>query len=230
MARVATLALIVLSCGARVAVDMGRRSRRESPFPDEDEGGLRTMARNVERVVERGRAVLGLVGAIWVVSLADLLLGGALKRLGIEPRDVGGLVGIPLAPFLHRGLGHLASNTVPLLVLGAMVALRGVKDFWWCTLLVTVVGGLGVWLFARPAIHVGASGVVFGYLGFLVSAGWFERRPSSIAIALLVVFLYSGVLWGILPGQAHLSWEAHLFGLAAGVLAGWISARRQRAY
>ena len=186
------------------------------------------MAVKFAEVVDRGRAVLVLVGVVWAVSVVDIALGGALNRFGIVPRETSGLVGIPLAPFLHTGFPHLLSNTVPLLVLGAMVALRGVRAFWWCTVLVTVVGGLGVWLLARPAAHVGASGVVFGYLGFLISAGWFERKPASIAIAALVLFLYSGVLWGVLPGDSRMSFEAHLFGLLAGVYGGWLTSRGRR--
>lgn len=178
-----------------------------------------------QQIVERGRALLALVGLIWAVSVVDILLGGALNRFGIVPRDVWGLTGIPLAPLLHTGFPHLLSNTVPLVVLGAMVSLRGVTAFWSCTALVTAVGGLGVWLLARPAVHVGASGLVFGYLGFLISAGWFERKPGSIAIAVVVVFMYSGVLWGVLPGDSRMSFEAHLFGLLAGVLAGWMTGR-----
>lgn len=186
------------------------------------------MGVEASRIVDRARAVLALVGVVWVVSVVDIVLGGALNRFGIVPRDLSALPGIAFAPFLHTGFAHLASNTVPLLVLGAMVALRGVAAFWWCTTLVAVGGGLGVWLLARPAVHVGASGVVFGYLGFLLSAAWFERKAGSIAIALVVMFLYSGVLWGVLPGDARMSWEGHLFGLLAGVLAGWIIGRRGR--
>ena len=96
------------------------------------------MGVEASRIVDRGRAVLALVGVVWVVSVVDIVLGGALNRFGIVPRDLSALPGIAFAPFLHTGFAHLASNTVPLLVLGAMVALRGVAAFWWCTTLVAV--------------------------------------------------------------------------------------------
>ena len=178
------------------------------------------------QVLPRARAVIGLVAVLWVVGAVNLVLGGALERFGIRPREVSGLVGIPLAPFLHAGLLHLVSNTVPMLILGAMVAVRGVKSFWGCTAFVAVVGGLGVWLFGRPAYHVGASGVVFGYFGFLVAAGWFERKVVPVLLALVTIFLYSGVLWGLLPLSARVSWEGHLFGLLAGALWGWMVSRK----
>jgi membrane associated rhomboid family serine protease len=162
--------------------------------------------------------LVGFVGLIWLVELVDLLVfRGALDAAGIRPRDPEALWGIVLAPFLHRGLPHLVANTVPLLVLGWLVLVRRRRDFLLITALVTVVGGLGVWLFARPqTIHLGASGVVFGYLGYLLLRAWFERSLAAVLLALIAGLLYGSALWGVLPGQRGISWEGHLFGFAGG--------------
>ena len=162
--------------------------------------------------------LLGFVGLIWLTELTDLLVfGSALDGLGIRPRQTDWPWGILLAPFLHAGLPHLIANSVPLLVLGWLVLLRRRLDFFVVTALVTIAGGLGVWLFARPnTIHLGASGVVFGYLGYLLARAWFERSLASLALAVIAGFLYGGALWGVLPTERGVSWEGHLFGLAGG--------------
>jgi membrane associated rhomboid family serine protease len=166
----------------------------------------------------RGALLLGFVGTLWVVEVVDLLfLRGGLDFLGIRPRDTSWLWGIVLAPFLHGGFPHLIANTAPLLILGGLVLLRRRLDYVLVTVIVALVGGFGVWLFApRNTVHLGASGVAFGYLGYLIARTWFERSLSSLAIALVAGFLYSGALLGVLPGQRGVSWEGHLFGLLAG--------------
>jgi membrane associated rhomboid family serine protease len=180
----------------------------------------------------RVRAMLlgGFVGLMWVVELFDLIvLHGALDQLGIRPRETQSLWGIVLAPFLHGGLPHLIANTAPLVVLGWLVLVRRRVDFVLLTIVVALVGGLGVWLFA-PAytIHIGASGIAFGYLGYLIARAWFERSLTSLALALLAGVLYGGALAGLLPGQRGISWEGHLFGLAAGGGMGAFYQRRPR--
>lgn len=160
----------------------------------------------------------GLVAMMWLSELFDLLiLRGALDQDGIRPRDLSWLWGIVLAPFLHGGLAHLIANTGPLLVLGGLVAVRRRLDFLMVTLAVTLLGGLGVWLFGRPGtVHLGASGLVFGYLGYLLARAWLERSLVSLLLALVAGFLYASALWGVLPGQSGISWEGHLFGLLGG--------------
>jgi membrane associated rhomboid family serine protease len=177
---------------------------------------------------ERLRILLGFVALIWLVEIADLFLfRGALDGAGIRPRSESGLWGVVFAPFLHAGPAHLIANTIPLLVLGWLVIMRGIQDFLRVTLLVILVAGLGVWIFGRPAtIHLGASGIVFGYLGYLLLRGFWERSLIAIGIALVAGFLYGGALWGVLPGQRGVSWEGHFFGLAGG--AGAASRFRQR--
>jgi membrane associated rhomboid family serine protease len=158
------------------------------------------------------------VAVLWLIELIDLLLfRRSLDRFGIRPRDLAGLWGILFAPFLHGGLGHLLANTVPLIFLGWLVMLRRTADFFVVATFAALIGGLGTWLFGGPnTIHIGASGVVFGFLGYLLARGYFERSFTSIALAVIVGVLYGGALWGVLPSDPRISWQGHLFGLLGG--------------
>ncbi|EYB68450.1 rhomboid-like protein [Deinococcus phoenicis] len=170
-----------------------------------------------------------LVGGEWAQELIDqFAFGGTLDSYGIVPRDPGSLPHVLTAPFLHVGFGHLIANTVPLAVLAFMSALRGVGRFLAATLVIVVVGGLLVWLFGRGnSVHLGASELVFGYLAYLLGVGWWERTPVAIAAAVVALFLYGGALWGVLPTNPVVSWEAHLFGFLAGLLAAALLHRRR---
>ena len=163
--------------------------------------------------------ILGLVLVIWAVELVNLALGHRLNVMGIHPRAVAGLPGIVLFPFLHNGIDHVLLNTIPLVILGALVILHGPRVFVEVSVVIILVSGIGVWLFGRSGYHVGASGLIFGYFGFLVGRAWHERSISSILIAVITIVLYGGILWGILPTRTGISWEAHVFGLLAGILA-----------
>jgi membrane associated rhomboid family serine protease len=161
-----------------------------------------------------------LVATMWAIECVNYLDGGDLDRFGIVPRTIPGLLGILCAPFLHVGFSHLIANTLPFVTLGWFVMLRRISDFWWVSAIVMLIGGLGTWLVA-PAytVHVGASGVIFGYLGFLVSRGYFERSIVSVLLSIAVGFAYGGLIWGVLPGQIGISWQGHLFGLLGGIVA-----------
>lgn len=162
--------------------------------------------------------LFGLLGAMWVVEILDLLPFFQLDRYGIHPRSTSGLLGIVTAPFLHAGIGHLMVNSLPFIVLGGTVLLSGVRVFWGVTIFVTLAGGLGVWLFAEKfSNHIGASGLIFGYLGFLLARGAFERSFSSMLIAGAMLVGYGGLLLGVLPIQTGVSWQGHLFGFPAGI-------------
>ncbi|MDC0832722.1 hypothetical protein CKA32_000309 [Geitlerinema sp. FC II] len=162
----------------------------------------------------------GFVAVMWIEELLDqFLFGGQLNTLGIYPREPETLRGILFMPFLHGNFAHLLSNTVPFLILGWLVMVRGIRDFFLVTAAAMLLGGLGVWLFGAPGLHIGASGVVFGYLGFLLLRGLFERSFQAIALSLLVGFFYGGLVGGIFPGQPGISWEGHLFGFLGGILA-----------
>ncbi len=176
------------------------------------------------------RPVLVLVGLIWVVELVQQLSGHWINQtLGLEPRSLGGLIGIPAMPVLHAGIAHAAANTLPLLILGAMGLLVAPRRFVTASVAIVIVSGLGVWLFARGnAIHVGASGLVFGWAAFLIALGVLERSWRALAGAGVVVLLYGGMFWGVLPKTGtSISWEAHLFGAAAGAATAWLATRRR---
>ncbi|WP_448561559.1 rhomboid family intramembrane serine protease [Trichothermofontia sp.] len=171
------------------------------------------------------------VGLMWVVFFSNwLFLGGRLYTLGIQPHSLVGLRGIIFAPFLHGSLLHLLSNTLPFLTLGWLVMWRETRDFWPVTLIVWLVSGLGTWLIGAPtSLHIGASGLVFGYLGYLIMRGYFDRSIPAIAFSVGVILLYGGMLWGILPLSQGISWQGHLFGLIGGSLAAYqLSPRSSR--
>ena len=162
----------------------------------------------------------GTVALMWAVFVATTLSGNMLLSLGVIPRTTIGLRGIIFAPFLHGSLAHLMANTIPFVVLGWLVMLRDARHFLPVTVLAMIGSGLMAWLLGAPrSIHIGASGVIFGYLGFLILSGWFARSFASIALSLLVVFLWGGMVLGVMPGQAGISWQAHLGGFLGGVIA-----------
>ena len=172
------------------------------------------------------KSVCILVALMWLVELVNTLVGHRLNDFGIYPRSSQGLIGVLLWPFLHGGLGHLIMNTTPLLFMGFFVSLRGPFVLFLTSLIVVVVGGLLVWVFGRSAIHIGASGLVFGYFGFLVAVGLYERSISALVIASGTLFYYGGMIVGVVPTDSFVSWEGHLFGLLAGILAARILAKR----
>jgi membrane associated rhomboid family serine protease len=169
------------------------------------------------------------VGLMWAEEIVDLLPHTPFDGLGIRPRQLRGLVGIPLAPFLHDGFGHLVSNTIPFLVLGGIIAAAGTQRFVQVAVITGVVAGVGTWL-TGPArtVHIGASGIVFGFLTYLLARGVFERRLAHFVVAALVLLFYGSILWGLLP-RPGVSWQGHLFGAVGGVLAAWIVHGRGRA-
>ncbi|MBV7331906.1 rhomboid family intramembrane serine protease [Chloroflexi bacterium TSY] len=173
----------------------------------------------------------GIVLFLWLIEFADLIIfRGSLDYLGVYPRTLVGLRNIFFSPFLHSGFGHLISNTFPFLILGGFVLLRGTKDFAQVTLIAAVVSGFGVWLLGgAQTVHIGASGIVFGYLGYLILRGYFERSFVAILIALVTLFFFSGLLWGVLPLRMGISWLGHLFGFVGGGLAAyWIVQQQQK--
>jgi membrane associated rhomboid family serine protease len=174
----------------------------------------------------------GLLAVMWIVEILDqfvfrLGMGETLDIYGIIPRNPIGLRGILFAPFLHGNFAHLIGNSIPFLILGWLVMLRETKDFLWVTIVAGAVSGLGTWLFGSPGVHIGASGVIFGYLGYLLLRGYFERKMLSVAISLGVGFFYGSLLWGVLPLQYGISWEGHLFGFLGGALAAWLLAEKR---
>ncbi|WP_416309728.1 rhomboid family intramembrane serine protease [Spirulina sp. 06S082] len=161
-------------------------------------------------------------------------LGGigqcSLGQYGIIPHNPIGLRGILFAPFLHGSWGHLIANTVPFIILGWFVMLQETSDFFIVTAIVMVVAGVGTWVFGQPcSFHIGASSLIYGYLGFLLFRGYYERNFTSIALSVLVFFLYGGVVWGILPSQPGISWQGHMFGFIGGIIAARFIGKARRA-
>jgi membrane associated rhomboid family serine protease len=170
-----------------------------------------------------------LVGIMWTSECLDFFLGGALDGFGIVPREWFGLRGILFAPFLHGDFTHLITNSIPFIFLGWFVMVRRTSDFIVATAMAMLIGGMGTWLIASAnTVHVGASGVVFGYLGFLVSRGYFERSLISVLFSIAVGATYGGLILGVLPGQPGISWEGHLFGFIGGVMAARFVAANER--
>jgi membrane associated rhomboid family serine protease len=132
-------------------------------------------------------------------------------------------------PFLHGSFAHLAANTLPLVTLGWLIMLREISDFFIVSAVTVLVSGFGVWLTGAPySVHIGASGLIFGYFGFLLLRGYFERSFTSILVSLIVGFFYGSLIWGVLPSQPGVSWQAHFFGFVGGVLAAQILGRQKR--
>ena len=179
--------------------------------------------------VRAAGVVAAFVALLWVIEIVDAVTAGDLDRYGIEPRSEDGLVGIAVAPLLHSGWTHLEANSVPLLVLGLIVAVVSTARFFGVIAWTWVVSGFGVWLVAPSnSVTVGASGLVFGLLAYLLVVGFLERRAIGILVSVGVFLLYGGVLLGVLPGQPGVSWQGHLFGALGGVLAAYHLANRRR--
>ncbi|WP_107705243.1 rhomboid family intramembrane serine protease [Nocardioides allogilvus] len=169
----------------------------------------------------------GFVAVLWLSEIIDTALGNRLDAEGIRPGSTDGLSGILFAPLLHGGFGHLIANTVPLLVLGFLVLLSGLRQWVAVTAGVWLIGGVGTWLFGGiGTVHIGASGVVFGWLAYLVVRGVFTRQPWQILLGIAVFLVYGGALWGVFPGQPGISWQGHLFGAVGGIVVAWMLADR----
>jgi membrane associated rhomboid family serine protease len=170
----------------------------------------------------RSGALAILLGLMWLVWLLDAVTPGpgSAAGIGIVPRTAMGLRGIPVAPFIHAGFDHLLSNSIPLVILGSLVLISGTADLVFVVLISGLVGGLGTWIFgAGDRQHVGASGLVFGFIGYLLLRVAFDRRVVPALITLLVAALYGGVLAASVLPQPAISWSGHFFGFLGGVAA-----------
>jgi membrane associated rhomboid family serine protease len=184
-----------------------------------------------------GATILTFVALLYLVELIDQLTNHSLDVNGIRPGQTDGLWGIVFAPVLHANWQHLAANTVPLLVLGFLVTLAGMSRFVWATAIIWILGGFGTWLIGNvgsscgPTDHIGASGLIFGYLAFLLVFGIFVRKFWDIVIGLVVLLLYGGVLLGAMPVLHQcggVSWQGHLSGAVAGVVAAYLLSTPER--
>jgi membrane associated rhomboid family serine protease len=168
-----------------------------------------------------------LLAGLWVIEALDQLSGNALDAYGIHAGDVDGLPEIFTAPLLHAGWEHLASNSVPFFAFGLLVLLGGVARWVVSSLVSIVSSGVAAWALTPPGtIVLGASGLIFGWLTYLLVRGLWSRRPGQVALAVVILLVYGSLLWGVLPGNPGISWQAHLGGALGGVLAAWLLHRR----
>lgn len=191
------------------------------------------MAPEADRPRDARRAgfqlVLGMVAVMWALEIYDEAANAHLDRHGIEPRDPDGLIGVVTSPFLHGDFDHLMSNTVPFVVMGLVIALAGAARVLAVTGIVMAVGGLGTWLVApENTVHIGASGVVFGYATYLIVRGFYNRSALELLMGLVVGALWgSALLSGLVPREG-ISWQGHLFGAVGGVVAARVLATATR--
>ncbi|MFJ9035232.1 rhomboid family intramembrane serine protease [Streptomyces sp. NPDC102406] len=181
------------------------------------------------RVLAAGQLMVGWVALLWLLEAVDAASGHALDRFGIQPRDPAELVDVVPASFIHFGFDHVAANSVPLLVLGFVAALSGLRRFLLVCALIVVADGLGVWLVAPAHSNTaGASGLIFGLFGFVVLSGFVERRPLGIVVGVLTAAYWgTTILAGLSPANDGVSWQGHLIGLIAGVAAAFVVRRRR---
>lgn len=180
-------------------------------------------------MVQQAKTITGTIALLCAlligVHLLNLLLGGALYSLGLEPRRLDGADGILFSPLLHGDWGHLGSNLAAFVVLAALTLIDGVKRFFKASAIIIIGGGLLLWLFGRSANHIGASGWIFGLWAMVIAQAWYDRRWRNILIALGVLIFYGSMALGVLPLQPGISFEGHLFGAIAGVAAARVLAR-----
>ena len=171
------------------------------------------------------KLIAGLMAFMAALHLVNVVLGGRLNQFGVIPRDVGSLFHIISAPFIHGSLGHLINNLIGLGIFSALCLLRSVRFYVLSSLFIIVAGGLMVWMFGRNASHIGASGWIFGLWSLSIANAVFDRSFKNIVVAVLVVFLYGGMIYGVLPSGPTISFEGHLFGAVAGIACAFLLKR-----
>lgn len=158
-----------------------------------------------------------ILGVPWFIFLIAHFINPKILLLGIIPRRVIGLPGILLAPLLHANFNHIFFNSIPLIVLSNFILINGLPYYLTVTLMITIFSGISVWLFAKPGLHVGASGLITGYWGFLISNVYQNNTLTTLILGALSLYYFAGIFLGIFPSQKGVSWEGHLFGLLAGL-------------
>jgi len=168
--------------------------------------------------------------ALVIIHVVNTSLQGALASFGIFPGKATTLPYIFTAPFIHGSWGHLINNLFGLSIFSALCLLRSTRFYLRCSVFIIILTGVLVWLFGRQAVHIGASGWIFGLWSLIISMAWFERRFVNIVIALFVVFFYGGMVWGVLPSNAEISFESHLFGAIAGIACAYLYSRNKKRF
>lgn len=161
--------------------------------------------------------VLSLLGLLWGIHIINWILGYRLNIFGIYPRHPWGFIGIFTSPFLHGHFNHLFFNSIPFVILASFVMLNGFPQFLMISAIIIILSGLGIWIFGRKCIHIGASSLIMGYLGYCLVNSYYHSSVVSIGVALVCLYYFAGLLFSIFPSDVKVSWEGHLFGLIAGI-------------
>ena len=182
-----------------------------------------------KKILKELKILIVSIAIFWAIEILDIVVfNGSLDRYGIQPHSIVGLRGIVFAPFLHGSLGHLIANTIPFLTLGWLTMIQETSDFYIASIMSALVGGIGVWLFASPnSIHIGASILIYGYLGFLLLRGYFQKNFPSIVLSVFVAIAYGSFIWGVFPSEMGVSWQGHLFGFIGGAIAAKMVAKEK---
>lgn len=162
---------------------------------------------------------------MWLSYFISLLI--PIKQFGLVPRTLPGLIGIFSAPFLHGSLLHLIENSISFTIFAIAFALLESNKMFAKVLLMVTIGGLLTWLMGGTANHIGVSGLIFSLWGYMLLSGWFSRQLKYIVVSMTLIFFYGGMMFGILPGKAGISWEGHLFGFIAGIIVSWLYHKKQ---
>jgi membrane associated rhomboid family serine protease len=165
--------------------------------------------------------ILLLILTVYGIHVVNWLVGFRLNVLGIYPRKLFGLIGIIFSPFLHGNFNHLFFNSIPFFILASFILISGMKIFIYVSAVVMLISGLGTWVFGRKGFHVGASGVIMGYWGFLLLNAYENRTPLALGLAVVVLYYFAGMIFNVFPTSMKSSWEAHVFGLIGGLVAAY---------
>ncbi|MBE7652288.1 rhomboid family intramembrane serine protease [Tenacibaculum finnmarkense genomovar finnmarkense] len=177
-------------------------------------------------ISKKHKYTIQLIVFLYVVHAISFFI--PITKFGIIPRTFNGLIGVFASPFLHADIWHLISNTLPLIVLLTVLNFFYPKKTLSVIIFIILVGGMFVWMFARSANHIGASGLIYGLASFLIANGILERKFIPILVSIAVAVVYGGLIWGLVPSlKSHISWEGHLFGAVAGILAAFLLKKKQ---
>jgi len=199
------------------------------PFPEEARDPQRAAANERRGLLRAALMSFAFVALLWWIKLVETWVGQSFAGLGVRPGELMGLVGVLAGPMLHGSMGHLVSNSLPMLLLGTLTLAVYPRSAWRVIVLVWLLSGLGTWLFGRESTHIGASGLAHGLMFFLFAMGLLRRDRAAVATLMIAFFMYGGMLLSVLPGDPSISWEAHLFGAISGLIAAAIWFRRDPA-
>ncbi len=163
---------------------------------------------------------------IWISYFLSLVL--PIAQYGLVPRTPHGLIGIISAPFIHGSLSHLIGNSFSFIIFALMLAMLEGNKMFAKVILMILIGGFLTWGMGRNANHIGASGLIFSLWGYMLFSGWFSRKLKYIVASIALIFFYSGMIFGVLPGKVGISWEGHLFGFIAGIIVSWFYHRKNK--